>query len=305
MQDRYKDDTLAAVAYNMGPGATDTWLQKGGSFNQLPKETQDYIGRVHVANALMNRPQASATSLPTSKKEIESQMAVAETEKKKAAEKTGEREANMLDLAGKANETMRAADTVTNIANQYPEVQGIGKGLDTRSAAAGAIGMFAPRMNQKEAEEFVANKTLSKDQLSKRDMLDAASKQLGIDYAANAFKGSRMGVGLEKMAVDAKGVGTQYTSETNKANAAVIKEAAKFNQNKLDLWKDFKKQYGDDVSFQKFEESPEYRQLEEQTQKNLAERFPKYFSQADSRQTTTQTPADAAAAELARRRNKQ
>ena len=51
MQKKYKNDTLAAIAYNMGPGATDSWLKKGGEFNALPKETQNYIGKVHTAQA--------------------------------------------------------------------------------------------------------------------------------------------------------------------------------------------------------------------------------------------------------------
>jgi len=58
MQKKYGDDNLAAIAYNMGPGKTDTWLAKGGEFNQLPKETQEYIGRVNLANAKINRAQA-------------------------------------------------------------------------------------------------------------------------------------------------------------------------------------------------------------------------------------------------------
>ena len=167
------------------------------------------------------------------------------------------------------------------------------------------MGLFAPRMNQHDAEEFIANKTFDKSQLSKRDVLDSASKQLGIDYAANAFKGSRMGVGLERMAVDAKGVGTQYTAETNKANAAIIKQAAIFNKNKLDMWRDFKaKNGGDAADYEKFEESPQYRQLEEQTQKTLAAQFPQYFKANDGRPVAPVLPADSAQAELDRRRKK-
>ena len=62
MQKKYGNDTLAAIAYNMGPGATDDWLSKGGDFNKLPAETQSYIGKVYTANALASRqPAAPAT----------------------------------------------------------------------------------------------------------------------------------------------------------------------------------------------------------------------------------------------------
>lgn len=55
MQKKYGNDTLAAIAYNMGPGKADTWLANGGDFNALPKETQNYIGKVHLAQAQLGR----------------------------------------------------------------------------------------------------------------------------------------------------------------------------------------------------------------------------------------------------------
>lgn len=55
MQKKYGNDTLAAIAYNMGPGAADAWIKKGGNFNALPKETRDYIGKVHLAQAQLSK----------------------------------------------------------------------------------------------------------------------------------------------------------------------------------------------------------------------------------------------------------
>lgn len=40
---RYGDPKLAAIAYNMGPGATDKWLAAGADPSKLPKETQGYV----------------------------------------------------------------------------------------------------------------------------------------------------------------------------------------------------------------------------------------------------------------------
>ena len=34
------------AAYNMGPGKTDKWLDAGGKFDELPKETQNYINKI-------------------------------------------------------------------------------------------------------------------------------------------------------------------------------------------------------------------------------------------------------------------
>ena len=46
MEKKYGDRTLAAIAYNMGPGATDKWIAAGSDFSKLPAETQGYVQKV-------------------------------------------------------------------------------------------------------------------------------------------------------------------------------------------------------------------------------------------------------------------
>ena len=43
---KYDDPTLAAIAYNWGPGNTDKWLKAGADMNKLPKETRNYIAKL-------------------------------------------------------------------------------------------------------------------------------------------------------------------------------------------------------------------------------------------------------------------
>jgi hypothetical protein len=64
MQNKYGHDTLAAIAYNMGPGKTDAWLKAGADFNKLPAETQAYIGKVNLANAMQARQAPATTAAP-------------------------------------------------------------------------------------------------------------------------------------------------------------------------------------------------------------------------------------------------
>ncbi len=61
MMQRYKNPVLAAVAYNWGPGNTDKWLAAGGDFSKLPAETQMYLGRMAVAQAI---PQQGSQNPP-------------------------------------------------------------------------------------------------------------------------------------------------------------------------------------------------------------------------------------------------
>jgi hypothetical protein len=46
LYNKYGDEKLAAIAYNMGPGATDKWLKAGADVSKLPKETRGYIAQL-------------------------------------------------------------------------------------------------------------------------------------------------------------------------------------------------------------------------------------------------------------------
>lgn len=48
MQNRYGNDTDAAVAYNWGPQNADRWISAGRPWKMLPAETQNYVGQVHA-----------------------------------------------------------------------------------------------------------------------------------------------------------------------------------------------------------------------------------------------------------------
>jgi soluble lytic murein transglycosylase-like protein len=44
---KYRGDAeTAAVAYNMGPGATDRWVAAGSDISKLPRETQAYVPKI-------------------------------------------------------------------------------------------------------------------------------------------------------------------------------------------------------------------------------------------------------------------
>lgn len=48
MQQRYGNDTDAAVAYNWGPQNADKWISAGRPWKMLPQETQGFVGQVHA-----------------------------------------------------------------------------------------------------------------------------------------------------------------------------------------------------------------------------------------------------------------
>ena len=49
---RFGSETLALIAYNMGSGGTERWLKRGGDCSKLPRETREYVGKVHCNAAV-------------------------------------------------------------------------------------------------------------------------------------------------------------------------------------------------------------------------------------------------------------
>ncbi len=54
-QDGKPNATLGLIGYNWGPGNAQKWLDSGADFNKLPQQTQQYLGRVAVAQAQRQR----------------------------------------------------------------------------------------------------------------------------------------------------------------------------------------------------------------------------------------------------------
>jgi hypothetical protein len=254
--------------------------------------------RASVMVSQPDRPLNSAESKikrDLKQKEAENDLNIAAKQNETIVTEAAKRQNKMQELANATEKTLKAADTVINIASDpaNKDIQGIGKGLGPRSIAATAVSMF-PKMDQHTAEDFIANKTLSPEQINNRDLLNAAAKQLGIEFAADVFKGARMGIGLERMAMDAKGIGAEFLPETNIINATVIRESALFNRAKSQLWKEYKEQQGKYADFDTFERTPKYLALEKNTHDRLSEQFPKYFKSTDERPKTTEAPAKGA-----------
>lgn len=70
MQAKYKDPTMAAVAYNWGPGNADKWAANGSKLDELPLETLKYIKqfkqKVEPAALPAQTPTAQTATQPAS-----------------------------------------------------------------------------------------------------------------------------------------------------------------------------------------------------------------------------------------------
>lgn len=64
MVKRYGDRDTALIAYNWGPGNTDNWLKKGGDFDKLPAETQNYVTKITGSLGSTKVAQATPKAAP-------------------------------------------------------------------------------------------------------------------------------------------------------------------------------------------------------------------------------------------------
>jgi len=211
------------------------------------------------------------------KKRSEKELEVSSKGPEKASTEAGTRQAQMFKLNEDADKAIEAADIVIAASKSHPESVGLGQGFTGSNIATTAIGML-PKMDQHKAEERYSSFALSPEALAARSQVDTASKQLGISFAADVFKGARMGIGLENMAAGAKGVSTSNLAENNLINATLIKEAAIFNKARAKLFKEWAPANGGRMAdFEQFETSPEYNALKAQTQQKLVDSLPNYL----------------------------
>jgi hypothetical protein len=123
MKNKYKDDVTAAIAYNMGPGATDKWIAAGKKFDQLPAETQDYVKK------LTTQPQAPAAQ-PVQRKSV-GELETEKTYKTKLTEGyvanvlADEKEFRKTTEAKSVAERKTSAERVITLVKQYPQATGV------------------------------------------------------------------------------------------------------------------------------------------------------------------------------------
>jgi hypothetical protein len=284
MRDRYKNDDLAAVAYNMGPGKTDEWLKSGASFNSLPQETKEYIGRVRLANAQLNRaPAATETTKPTfyqAQAQAESEKAGAveqaqTTAKASLKEQDTFREQTNVHNVGFQSETAASMKAILkelgpnskmlNSFNTPGMASAIGQLLTSGiTTPIGAISM--PGFNR----AVLATKPgVTERELKLVDEFDTVTARLEAAVAqANRGQGSTSDA--ERVLFKKIGGSSLNSYEMLERAQQALEIKANFNKQAGSLMKNIENQTGKEVNWVKFRSSPEYRALEEKYVTDLA-----------------------------------
>lgn len=130
MKERYGgNDTLAAIAYNWGPGNTDMWLKSGGDFSKLPAETKNYVSAVMTRSAVNGFGGRGGAATQGN--------FAAEPSQNEAASAAG-RQATASSIGGKAGELLKESSDAANSATQsVASAQRMVQALDSNKVLTG------------------------------------------------------------------------------------------------------------------------------------------------------------------------
>lgn len=142
MKERYGgNDTLAAIAYNWGPGNTDMWIKSGGDYSKLPTETKNYVSAVMTRTAVngLGGGQSSASG------NYAAGPSAAESAQAKATEArmVDTAKADVVRATGKTAEDKRAGQVAqisglaAQLLDQGPTASGVGSLVDSAANFVG------------------------------------------------------------------------------------------------------------------------------------------------------------------------
>lgn len=212
---------------------------------------------------------------------IEVQKSGETSEQSKIREGAGAREAALKTVADPKTiaELRNSADTIINIAKNYPQIFALTNRGDWKSTIA-AIAPKIPILGG-DTENVIAQSTLNPNELVKRSQANSAGSKLQADWAKDAFAGSRMEQAFLTLAKTAKGVSVSDPAQANIFNATVIKNMADYLDQKRDAWTNYKQTH-DNPKFEDFEDSDPMRAIDKAAENRIRNQYPDVFGKKQS-----------------------
>lgn len=271
MQKKYGNDTLAAIAYNMGPGATDDWLSKGGDFNKLPAETQSYIGKVYTANALSSRQPTTPAAPVAPTAPVGSVSEAART--RAAAEKEGAVEvakglgkdaaatASAIDKSGlSAGDDYALASEIVKLATDETmkdmfgvlEKGGVAPFVLRQMENAINAGQFGT-FGVKNLADNLAKSQATPEQIAKYDRMIRNLATAQLKFAQTYLKGQGAVSDAERELIrDAVGSASKNPAKVLALQGKIMQERAKFDADMSKAYDEYRNKYGSYADPSKF-----------------------------------------------------
>ena len=244
---------LSNPAVRQAVGTAIMLQEKGpkGIFNAAPTENVSLPQQKAALQVNANIPFPNAKNPEEEKAnaaEIAKRAAIpteaASKEANTAAEVTGKELGASGQHKQQAADTIGAADRVINLADDkaYNKLMGYFEGGNKAAtfAVKGLNWATAKLFGQEEWEKAIAALAFTPEERTRLNNLRTDATKLGIEYTAQMFKGARLGIGLEKLGSEGKGLSAGFTPQTNKLYAQITKDNAQFV---LDTHKVFNNQW--------------------------------------------------------------
>ena len=239
--------------------------------NVAPRNRAEYEQQLEL-----NKKLAESNIETAAKKQQDINTAKTQSTKEERT-KAGDFISKLEENGKRAGDISIAANQVIDHATRRPSDFGITEHAGILPAAIGSV-THLPYVGGS-LDKAYAKLALPEESIKERNKTDTNAQKLGLDFAQQMFAGSgaRLGAALEKMAIDAKGVGTQYTAESNVMNSAIIRAAAQKAKEQSALWSEYKNSHENADPYD-FIQSPENQAVEDKYEKQLKQEFPKYFN---------------------------
>ena len=299
MQDKYGNDTFAAIAYNMGPGKTDAWIKSGANFNKLPKETQDYIGKVYIANAQQTGPgltaaaaetapnQAPATAQPVSARqqptlsEIKAQKKLEEEisgeEGKGRAKEFAQKAIGLEEASSNSTEKLGSIEYIRTQMNNTKTLAILSE--PTVAAALGkmlkegvTLGGSTTSLNAFDEAVAQMMKGASRQDIAAMQNLGREFSKMELIASKDYLKGQGAVSDNERRLIQRAVANIGTNPDAIKDFLALSEKRAKFDKKAGEAWENFQRNNPKGASFNDFRlRDPEFKQLKQAYGKELDE----------------------------------
>ena len=269
----YRTLTEKDVFPNAGPATTVA--EKKRREEEVAKANEFQLAQItkerDVSRNLGQRAVENQQDIAKRELEKEQDRIAHETEASGTA--AAKREAELMERGDKARATAAKAQELIDIAND-PKRNRIFALTETNSAARTFknIGEFIPGVGGEKAKRVIESMSLTNQEKADLALVDSHSKQIGLEAAASMVASSHLGVGVEKLALGAKGVGPDVPWQNNVRQGKMIRDLANAVAEEKDLWIDYKKN-NPKLNFSDFERSAELAALTKKNRANLLNNY--------------------------------
>lgn len=228
------------------------------------------------------------------KAEAAKQQIAARMEQEKPVQKAaGESAVQLQSLASSAKNNITEYDMAENILKKYPKAFGIAQ---DGSATAAVIQLVKPGttipilgiVKSEGIEEAIAQKSLPKKAIEARNIFNSIATRQGVEFAKNNLTGEGRGTLSNadmKMAGVAKGLSVDSPAAANLIFTVLNRENEMMTLQRNNAWQKYQEQAraaGAPADFNRFRETPEYKNAMEEKDARVRKRFPEFFKNEEA-----------------------